>query len=159
MSNIREVLQSLSDDDKRLFLKIRANMRREYIKSMNDLVGVTHYAETDDLFLDVIDNRVCELFKRGGRDLPSQSFGGFPNVKRHGEPQLSDANIAEMELGLAAELKRRLAENPTIPAREEVIAQLEGILSDPTITSWAPERVEARKLYVELTGKKFNEPH
>lgn len=51
MSNIREVLQSLSDDDKRLFLKIRANMRREYIKSMNDLVGVAHYAETDDLLL------------------------------------------------------------------------------------------------------------
>lgn len=106
MSNIREVLQSLSDDDKRLFLKIRANMRREYIKSMNDLVGVAHYAETDDLFLDVIDNRVCELFKRGGRDVPSQNFAGFPNVKRPGERQLSDAEIAELHNGLERELSR-----------------------------------------------------
>lgn len=106
MSNIRDILQALNEQDRRLFLKTRAAMRREYIRATIELVGADAYAETDDLFLDVIDNRVCELFKRAGRDIPSQNFAGAPSIKRPDAPNLSDAQIAELETGIADELSR-----------------------------------------------------
>lgn len=68
--SIHEVIASLKDADKKKFFELRNVMRRAYLVSMHNTIGIKNYSIEDDVQLDKIDNTVGALMKRAVMDKP-----------------------------------------------------------------------------------------
>lgn len=66
MSDIREVLRGLSNDDRALYTEIRTTMRKTYMATHARLLRVDRWEIEDDAFLDMIDIKIAMLFDRAG---------------------------------------------------------------------------------------------
>lgn len=66
-SDIREILKSLDDADKRKWEDARSIMRRAYLTAHNTVLGIEAWDVNDDALLDWIDIRLVDLFERSGR--------------------------------------------------------------------------------------------
>lgn len=67
MPDIREVLDALDTEDRRLYSQTRTRMRGAYLQALTEIVGIHRHDETDDALLDLIDIKVAVLFDRAGR--------------------------------------------------------------------------------------------
>lgn len=65
--DIREILQSLSPEDRLLWSQCRTDMRRNYLNAHNQTMGVSKWDHTDDAFMDMIDIKLATLFDRCGK--------------------------------------------------------------------------------------------
>ncbi len=67
MPDIREVLNALDEEDKRLWLLHRTEMRRSYLTAHNAVLGIHTWNNSDDMFMDYIDIKLALLFDQSGR--------------------------------------------------------------------------------------------
>lgn len=67
MPDIREVLASLDEQDKRLWQQHRTEMRRSYMAAHNAVLGIAAWDLNDDSFVDLIDIKLALLFDKSGR--------------------------------------------------------------------------------------------
>lgn len=65
--DIREILQSMSIDDRAIWSESRTNMRRAFLYAHNETAGIANWEAIDDAFMDLIDIRLAMLFDRAGR--------------------------------------------------------------------------------------------
>lgn len=63
--DIREILNSMSDQDKHLYNQHRVEMRRSYLTAHSTVLGVVQWDHGDDMFMDYIDITLAVLFDRG----------------------------------------------------------------------------------------------
>src|SRR6267154_191058 len=66
-NDIREIINSLDDQDKTMFNQHRTEMRRSYLPAHNSIIGVHAWDAYDDAFMDIIDLKLAILFDRAGR--------------------------------------------------------------------------------------------
>ena len=66
-NDIREIINSLDDQDKTMFNQHRTEMRRSYLTAHNSIIGVHAWDPYDDAFMDIIDLKLAILFDRAGR--------------------------------------------------------------------------------------------
>ena len=67
MLDVREILKSLSPEDKIVWEQSRTEMRRTYLNAHNAIVGVAAWDKHDDAFMDLIDIKIAVLFDRAGK--------------------------------------------------------------------------------------------
>lgn len=67
MPDIRDILDALDIDDKKLYAQTRTRMRTAYLKALSEIVGISNHDESDDQILDWIDIKIGSLFDRCGR--------------------------------------------------------------------------------------------
>lgn len=67
MLDIKEIVKSLSDDDKARWIENRTAMRRSYLAAHGSILPITKYTEDDDAFLDLIDIKLALMFDRAGK--------------------------------------------------------------------------------------------
>ena len=67
MPDIREILSALSPDDQALWSQHRTEMRRSYLHAHNMTIGIDSWEAVDDMFMDLIDIRLAQLFDRAGK--------------------------------------------------------------------------------------------
>jgi hypothetical protein len=67
MPDIREILNSLDEVDRRLWSQVRTEMRRSYMTAHNSILGLPAWDPADDAFTDLIDIKIALLFDRSGR--------------------------------------------------------------------------------------------
>lgn len=67
MPDIREVLNALDEQDKRLWSQHRTEMRRSYMNAHNSVLGIEAWDHNDDAFIDLIDIKLALLFDKSGR--------------------------------------------------------------------------------------------
>lgn len=67
MPDIRNVLEALDAEDRRLYSQTRTRMRGAYLQALAAVVGIHAHDESDDALLDWIDIKVATLFDRSGR--------------------------------------------------------------------------------------------
>ena len=67
MLDIREILKSLSPEDRTVWEQSRTEMRRTYLNAHNAIVGVAAWDKHDDAFMDLIDIKIAVLFDRAGK--------------------------------------------------------------------------------------------
>lgn len=67
MLDIREIIASLDDDDKKLWKQHRTEMRRSYLTAHQAVRGTHTWTESDDIFMDYIDIKLALLFDESGR--------------------------------------------------------------------------------------------
>ncbi len=65
--NIKDILNNLDDNDKRLWVDHRTNLHRAYLTMLHDALGVASIDETDMAFLDLVDIKLALVFERAGR--------------------------------------------------------------------------------------------
>lgn len=70
MPDIREVLNALDEQDKRLWSQHRTEMRRSYMAAHNAVLGIAAWDHNDDAFIDLIDIKLALLFDKAGRFTP-----------------------------------------------------------------------------------------
>src|SRR6267142_5421911 len=66
-NDIREIINSLDEQDKQMFNQHRTEMRRSYLTAHNSIIGVHAWDAYDDAFMDIIDLKLAILFDRAGR--------------------------------------------------------------------------------------------
>ena len=66
-NDIREIINSLDDQDKTMFNQHRTEIRRSYLTAHNSIIGVHAWEAYDDHFMDIIDLKLAILFDRAGR--------------------------------------------------------------------------------------------
>jgi len=66
-NDIREIINSLDEQDKTMFNQHRTEMRRSYLTAHNSIIGVEAWDPYDDAFMDIIDLKLAILFDRAGR--------------------------------------------------------------------------------------------
>lgn len=71
MPDIREVLNALDEQDKRLWSQHRTEMRKSYMTAHNSVLGIAAWDHNDDAFLDLIDIKLALLFDKSGRFTPN----------------------------------------------------------------------------------------
>lgn len=69
MPDISEILNTLDDEDKRLYTQHRTEMRRSYMTAHNSVLGIHTWDSKDDMFLDLIDLKLALLFDKSGRSI------------------------------------------------------------------------------------------
>lgn len=74
--DIREILQSLSPEDRLLWSQCRTEMRRTYLNAHNQTMGIASWDHTDDAFLDMIDIKLAILFDRSGKIVATKQVIG-----------------------------------------------------------------------------------
>src|ERR1051326_8148996 len=67
MLDIREILKTLSPEDKTVWEQTRMEMRRAYLNAHNGIVGIAAWDKHDDAFMDLIDIKIAVLFDRAGK--------------------------------------------------------------------------------------------
>lgn len=67
MPDIREVLNALDEQDKRLWSQHRTEMRKSYMNAHNSVLGIAAWDHNDDAFIDLIDIKLALLFDKSGR--------------------------------------------------------------------------------------------
>jgi hypothetical protein len=65
--DIREILNSMSDQDKHLYNQHRVEMRRSYLTAHSTVLGVVQWDHGDDMFMDYVDITLAMLFDRAGK--------------------------------------------------------------------------------------------
>ena len=91
-NDIREIINSLDEQDKQMFCQHRKEMRRSYLTAHNAIIGVQEWDAYDDAFMDIIDLKLAILFDRAGR---------FVAVDK----TIDDAEIARVEADIVAAYK------------------------------------------------------
>src|SRR5882672_12403415 len=66
-NDIREIINSLDEQDKTMFNQHRTEMRRSYLTAHNSIIGIHAWEACDDHFMDIIDLKLAILFDRAGR--------------------------------------------------------------------------------------------
>jgi hypothetical protein len=84
-NDIREIINSLDEQDKQMFNQHRTEMRRSYLTAHNSIIGVHAWDAYDDAFMDIIDLKLAILFDRAGR---------FEAIK---DKTIDDAEIERVE--------------------------------------------------------------
>jgi hypothetical protein len=82
MPDIREILNALDDNDKRLWQQHRTEMRRSYLNAHNTTLGMAAWDFNDDAFLDLIDIRLAILFDRSGRFAATKDIVGEVDAEK-----------------------------------------------------------------------------
>lgn len=73
-NDIREIINSLDEQDKLLWNQHRTEMRRSYLTAHNSVIGVHTWDVYDDAFMDIIDLKLAILFDRAGRFAASKKL-------------------------------------------------------------------------------------
>lgn len=71
MTDIRDVISRLNDQDKQKFLEIRNSLRKAYLSAVINTVGIEGYTHDDCTFMDAIDIKVEMLMTRAGISTPN----------------------------------------------------------------------------------------
>ena len=120
--DVLNTLANMKENEQKLFLTIRNRMRKAYMLSIKQTIGIENYNETDDTFLDAIDIK-CEML-----------------AARAGMSTMDNENINAEEnvLDPFAMITR-----PT-PATELKVdeGKLEGSITKPTVVDWAPQAMK-----------------
>ncbi len=91
MPDIREVLNSLDEEDKRLWTQHRTEIRRSYMTAHNSVLGIHTWSHTDDMFLDYIDIKLALLFDQSGRTSTTKAIATEADAVKI-EQTLEEAN-------------------------------------------------------------------
>lgn len=67
MPDIKDILDALDKDDRKLYAQTRTRMRTAYLMALSDIVGMHDHNESDDEVLDWIDVKIAIMFDRAGR--------------------------------------------------------------------------------------------
>jgi hypothetical protein len=105
MPDIREVLNALDEEDKRLWTIHRTEMRRSYLTAHNAVLGIHTWNSSDDMFMDYIDIKLALLFDQSGRTQTSKTI-----------VTEADAKKVEQALTEAANKANGLKPNPDQPS-------------------------------------------
>lgn len=90
--DIREILKSLSDEDRQLWSQFRTEMRRCFITAHTTIIGGQKWDYTDDSFIDMVDIKLALLFDRAGKiNAPSDIIGA--DDTKPTEKDLEEAKI------------------------------------------------------------------
>lgn len=81
MPDIREVLNALDEQDKKLWRQHRTEIRRSYMTAHNTVNGVVNWSDADDAFIDLIDIQLALLFDRAGRLAATKDIVGTDGSK------------------------------------------------------------------------------
>jgi hypothetical protein len=65
--DIRQLYNSLSPEDRAIYQSIRTDMRKIYLNAHTNIVGMDHWDNGDDAWLDLIDIKLATLFDRAGK--------------------------------------------------------------------------------------------
>lgn len=79
--DVLNTLANMKENEQKLFLTIRNRMRKAYMLSIKQTIGIENYNETDDTFLDAIDIK-CEMLaaRAGMSTLDNENFNAEENV-------------------------------------------------------------------------------
>lgn len=80
--DIREILNALNEDDRKLWSEHRTTMRRAYINAHNNTIGVEKWEATDDAFMDLIDIKLAILFDRSGKLFATKEIIGIEDATK-----------------------------------------------------------------------------
>jgi hypothetical protein len=70
MVNPSDILKELSDADRALWMKVRAEWQAAYLKAHGAVLGFENFIADDTHFLDALDHKLADLFSRAGRQIP-----------------------------------------------------------------------------------------
>jgi hypothetical protein len=70
MVNPSDILRELSDEDRILWTKFRAELQAVYFKAHGMVLGFESFIADDTHFLDALDHKLADLFTRAGRRIP-----------------------------------------------------------------------------------------
>ncbi len=65
--DIRQLYKSLSPEDRAVYQSIRTDMRKVYLNAHTNIIGMEHWDNGDDAWLDLIDIKLATLFDRAGK--------------------------------------------------------------------------------------------
>ena len=92
MPDIREILNALDEEDRRLWTHHRTEMRRSYMTAHNSVLGIHTWNHTDDMFLDYVDIKLALLFDQSGRTKTTKTIVNETDAAMV-EHVLDEANI------------------------------------------------------------------
>jgi len=121
-NDIREIINSLDDQDKTMFNQHRTEMRRSYLTAHNSIIGVHAWDAYDDAFMDIIDLKLAILFDRAGR---------FETIK---DKTIDDAKIERVEQDIIkaySGIKQHEVSQATASMQGKGIANGQGWTSKP----------------------------
>jgi len=82
MPDIREILNALDEEDKRLWLHHRTEMRRSYLTAHNSVLGIHTWSNADDMFMDYIDIKLALLFDQSGRTKNTKTIVSLADAEK-----------------------------------------------------------------------------
>ena len=65
--DIRQLYKSLSPEDRAIYQSNRTDMRKVYLNAHTNIIGMEHWDNGDDAWLDLIDIKLATLFDRAGK--------------------------------------------------------------------------------------------
>lgn len=98
MADIREILAALSDEDRAMYTQHRNEMRRSYLLSHTETIGMDKWTETDDQFLDYIDIMLALLYDRAGRLMATKDIIGDDKSKFEQDIDAIDSNLKKINV-------------------------------------------------------------
>ena len=98
MADIREILAALSEEDRAMYTQHRNEMRRSYMVSHNQTVGMDKWSETDDQFLDYIDIMLALLYDRAGRLMATKDMIGDDKTKIEKDIDTIETNLKKINV-------------------------------------------------------------
>lgn len=97
--DIREILQSLDEQDRLLWSQCRTDMRRAYLIAHNKALGLPDWNHEDDAFMDMIDIKIATLFDRSG------SFDASKNIIGKEDAAKIESDLTKHDDGIKDKLK------------------------------------------------------
>ena len=102
MADIREILNSLSTEDRAMYTQHRNEMRRSYLLAHTETIGMDKWASEDDRLLDYIDISLALLYDRAGRLIASKELIGDDKSRIEGEINTADENLRKVDKAVKA---------------------------------------------------------
>src|SRR5712671_6235020 len=90
-NDIREIINSLDEQDKTMLNQHRTEMRRSYLTAHNSIIGVHAWDAYDDAFMDIIDLKLAIIFDRAGRFKAIKDQTIYDAMIERGENDIIDA--------------------------------------------------------------------
>ena len=101
MSDIREILNALSPEDRAMYTQHRNEMRRSYLLAHTETIGMDKWASEDDRLLDYIDISLALLYDRAGRLIASKELVGEDKAKIEASIDTADENLRKVDKAIA----------------------------------------------------------
>lgn len=106
--DIREILQALDENDRKLWSECRTAMRKTYLTAHNKTYGIGNWQAEDDAFMDLIDIKLATLFDRAGRLVSEKSVIGDDASKIEADLDNQDKSVTEIVRNLKLKEKSNL---------------------------------------------------
>lgn len=102
LSDIREILNALSPEDRAMYTQHRNEMRRSYLLAHTETIGMDKWASEDDRLLDYIDISLALLYDRAGRLIASKELVGEDKSRIEKSIDTADENLRKVDTAVKA---------------------------------------------------------